>query len=82
MKSRWREIAATTIVTVITECDSDGITDRDTMKKRINAAYPFGERAYHPYRIWLDEMKQQLDRRERLTTPLRTYWLDGDHNAI
>ena len=26
--------------------------------KRISAAYPFGERAMHPYKIWLDEVKQ------------------------
>lgn len=27
--------------------------------KLISAAYPFGARKYHPYKIWLDEVKIQ-----------------------
>ena len=30
------------------------------LRKHINAAYPFGERKYHPYKIWCDELNKQL----------------------
>lgn len=30
--------------------------------KAIDAAYPFGERKYHPYKIWLDERRKALIR--------------------
>ncbi len=28
------------------------------IKKLISAAYPFGERKYWPYKVWLDEVKK------------------------
>jgi hypothetical protein len=29
-------------------------------RARLREAYPFGERKYHPYKIWLDEIRRQL----------------------
>jgi hypothetical protein len=29
------------------------------VRKLLSAAYPFGERRYHPYKVWLDEIKRQ-----------------------
>lgn len=30
------------------------------LRRLISEAYPFGERKYHPYKIWLDEVNRQL----------------------
>lgn len=30
--------------------------------KAIDAAYPFGERAHHPYKVWLKERRAYLTR--------------------
>ncbi len=40
------------------------------VRAALRAAYPFGPREHHPYRIWLDEVRiqtgrRQLSRRER-----------------
>ena len=32
--------------------------DHKTIKKLISESYPFGERANHPYKIWLDERRK------------------------
>jgi hypothetical protein len=31
------------------------------MKKKISEAYLFGERAYHPYKIWLSAVNQYFN---------------------
>ncbi len=62
MGSRWRDIAAPIIAKVI--------TDHPPGKERRKAlieAYPFGDRKYHPYKIWLDEMAKQEGRKPRNT---------------
>lgn len=33
-------------------------------KKALLDAYPFGERAYHPYKMWLKEQRRYLSRYE------------------
>lgn len=64
MKSIWREHAAKVISRAITELaithpDLSG----DALKKKISADfYPFGPREYHPYKIWLDELKRTFER--------------------
>lgn len=30
------------------------------LRKALCEAYPFGQKAYHPYKIWCDEIKFQL----------------------
>ena len=32
----------------------------EELRRLINAAYPFGERKYHPYKIWLDAVKEYV----------------------
>lgn len=34
------------------------------LKKLLSAAYPFGERAYHPYKMWLKEVKKAVEGRQ------------------
>jgi hypothetical protein len=39
--------------------------DEKAIRKAISAAYPFGERDYWPYKVWLDEVRRQLEARRR-----------------
>jgi hypothetical protein len=62
-ESRWRRYAAPIIARVLKE--TEGQEER-VIRRALRAAYPFGERAMHPYKVWLDEIKKQ---RRRLRTP-------------
>lgn len=53
----WRSQAATVISGVIGQ--NPGMEPKK-LRKLISAAYPFGERKYHPYKIWCDEVNRQL----------------------
>jgi hypothetical protein len=53
----WRDKAAPIIARVIKEKGTD---DLPKLRAALREAYPFGERAYHPYKIWRDEIKRQL----------------------
>lgn len=55
--SHWRCCAAQTIERVVATTAPG--TD---LKAAIDAAYPFGERKYTPYKIWLEERKKVLIR--------------------
>ena len=52
----WRDGCKPIIHKVLKE--NEGKTDKE-IRKALLEAYPFGERAYHPYKIWLDEIKVQ-----------------------
>lgn len=62
-KSYWRPIARKAITDVISA--NPGL-DEKALRKKISLAYPFGRRSEHPYKIWLDEVKKQLEAREKL----------------
>jgi hypothetical protein len=53
----WREQARPIIETVIRDV---GTSDMKALKAALRDAYPFGLRAYHPYRIWCHEVRVQL----------------------
>lgn len=60
-ESQWRKKSAEVILDVLDQCGS--LTTPEDMKAvraRLSEAYPFGEKKYHPYKIWLDEIKRQL----------------------
>ena len=38
--------------------DTEGL-DEKAIKRALRDAYPLGERKYHPYKIWLDEIHRQ-----------------------
>lgn len=57
----WRDTARRVIQKVISEHPG---MDKEKLKKLISKQYPFGERQYHPYKIWLDEIKIQLKERK------------------
>jgi hypothetical protein len=54
----WRERARPIIASIIAEI---GTGDMKRLRKELRDAYPFGLRQYHPYKIWCDEIHQQLN---------------------
>jgi hypothetical protein len=58
----WREKAAPIVAKVI--ADTRGKPDAEVMQA-IRDAYPFGQRAMHPYKIWCDEVAIQLGKKPR-----------------
>lgn len=55
-ESYWRKIAAPIIAEVLRI--TEGQNEKE-IKKALREAYPFGQRKYHPHKIWLDEIKRQ-----------------------
>ena len=55
IKSRWRQTANKVIAKVVK--DNPNLPEAE-LRKKISDAYPFGERAYHPYTIWLSAVNQ------------------------
>lgn len=53
----WREHARPIIAEVIARV---GTKDRKALRAALRAAYPYGERRMHPYRIWCHEIRVQL----------------------
>ena len=64
--SYWRNIAAPIIARVIAEVGRD---DERALKRALHDAYPFGERSMHPYKIWRDEIRRQLEGRQHRRPP-------------
>ena len=70
----WRDVARPIIAKVLRE--TAGQTEKE-VRSALFDAYPFGERAMHPYKIWCDEVRVQLgekppaDQRARLATMQR-----------
>lgn len=60
MNGTWRDIARPIIQKVL--ADTQGM-DEGAVKRALYEAYPFGERQYHPYKVWLDEIKVQRKQR-------------------
>ena len=54
----WREHCAPLIHEVLER--TKGKPEKE-IKAALHAAYPFGERKYHPYKIWLSEIKVQYE---------------------
>lgn len=72
--STWRAQAAPIIAKVLE--DNYGKSN-DEIRTALRDAYPFGERKYHPYKIWLNEIQRQWKqgRRVRVITDMRTAFL-------
>lgn len=52
----WREHARPIIAKVL--ADNKDKSEKE-IRKALRDAYPYGERARHPYKIWCDEIKVQ-----------------------
>ena len=55
--STWRTIARRVIEQALT--GTDGLPE-DEVVERIDRAYPFGERDYYPYKVWLEERRAAI----------------------
>ncbi len=62
-KSSWRRHSAPIITRIVAE-----FPEGPDRKVALHDAYPFGERKYHPYKIWLDEIARQERRKPKLGT--------------
>jgi len=58
----WREHARPIIAKVL--ADNKGKTDKE-IRVALRNAYPYGERAMHPYKIWCDEIKFQRNQKKK-----------------
>lgn len=56
MQSRWRLRARQVVALVLRETQGQ---DEAAIRKALREAYPFGERKYWPYKVWLDEIRRQ-----------------------
>ncbi len=57
----WREHARPIIAKVL--ADNKGKTDKE-IRVALRDAYPYSERAMHPYKIWCDEIKVQRNQKK------------------
>lgn len=65
MEKTWFEIARETIAAILSDYTEGGgdlifmdASDLERIKKRIDDAYPFGERSRFPYKAWLIERRK------------------------
>lgn len=58
---RWRGYARATISAELEKLDVASMTEME-VRARLNAAYPFGERRYFPYKAWLKELAKVMNR--------------------
>ncbi len=61
MGNTWRDTCRPIIAKAIADNKPNGDA---AVKKALHKAYPFGERKYHPYKVWLDEIRVQLKKRK------------------
>ena len=54
----WREIARPIVRRVIEEHRGE---PPEKIKRALRDAYPFGTRNYYPYRVWLEEVRRELE---------------------
>jgi hypothetical protein len=55
VKSRWRTRARSLVAAVLEETKGQ---DERAVRKALRDAYPFGERAHYPYKVWCDEVRR------------------------
>ena len=74
-ESSWRKSAREVITKVVEENPDASIEE---LRKLVSDAYPFGERKYHPYKMWLSAVKELLSYDgKRLVTKsdVRNMWI-------
>lgn len=62
MRLTWREYSIPIIQRVLVETFGQPEAE---VRKALHDAYPFGERAHHPYKIWCDEVNIQLGKKQK-----------------
>lgn len=56
-ETRWRTHSKEVIATITRDM---GIDDPDALEKAIRKAYPFGERAHWPYKVFCEEVRRHM----------------------
>lgn len=64
-QSHWRDKAAPIIAKIL---EATKGRDEKEIRAALRAAYPFNERKYHPYQIWLSEIRIQRGLKPKLGT--------------
>ncbi len=59
MAKTWRELARESLQTAYNKAQSEGLEGK-ALEKAIFDSYPFGERAYTPYKVWCEERRKLL----------------------
>jgi hypothetical protein len=62
----WRDACRPMIAEVVRKYrDQDGklTVTESVIRKELREVYPWGERKYHPYKIWCDEINVQLGKK-------------------
>jgi hypothetical protein len=62
MSESWRDIMRPIIGKVI---ETHGTSDMGLLRAKLRRAFPCGPRKYHPYKIWLDEIRVQLGMKKK-----------------
>ena len=57
----WREQARMAIEETLSDIPFDA--DEKELRRVLRAAYPFGPRENHPYKIWCDEVRKTIVQR-------------------
>lgn len=57
----WATTARAVMAKTLLDCQAASMTPEATAKA-IDAAYPFGDRSHHPYKVWLRERKEFFSR--------------------
>lgn len=57
--SHWRKTARAVVTQALADAAEHNLDEQQT-RRLISSRYPFGQRQYHPYKIWLDEVKRGL----------------------
>lgn len=58
--STWREIAAAEVQKALQTVSNR--YDQREVRAVLREAYPFGERAHYPYKVWLEECRKAIGR--------------------
>lgn len=61
MAKTWRDHARPIIAEVLK--NTTGLSEKE-IRAALRDAYPYGERANHPYKIWCDEIKVQRGKKK------------------
>jgi hypothetical protein len=57
-ESVWRREAQPIIKRILANAKASQWSEKE-LRRALRDAYPFGVRAYHPYKIWLNEIQRQ-----------------------
>lgn len=66
--SHWRETAAPIIARVLKETEGQ---PESVIRKALRAAWPFGQYANHPLKIWRDEIRIQRGKKKLRPHPMQ-----------